>query len=188
MSTQYSSTLNITVGVKKELSGKRKNKIYGLWIPRRERKNIAAISIESRKNKDRVATGELFNIMLSGTAGKRMINWGKEEILSSVLEELVLYFPNIIKHITFTKIYRWLYAEPMSPIGRSRNIKEYRVKTTGENQVFLAGDYMGMPFTEGAAEIGKWAASKIILAEQAAARDGKHGETPADLGVPLQGR
>lgn len=166
LSTQYSSTLNITVGLRNELSGGKITKIYGLWIPRVERKNIAAIAIESRKNKDRVVNGELLNIMLSGIAGKEMINLKKEEILKSIFEELNSYFPNITEHITFTKIYRWPYAEPMSPPGRSKNINGYRAKITNESRILLAGDYMGMPFTEGAAETGKWAASRIILAEQ----------------------
>lgn len=166
LATQYSSTLNITIGLNNKISGKKVSKIYGLWIPKSDRKNIAAISIESRKSKDRVATGELLNIMLSGNAGKEMLNLKKEEILKSILEELNTYFPNITEHISFTKISRWPYAEPMSPPGRSRNINEYRAKTGNKSRVFLAGDYMGMPFTEGAAETGKWVAAKIILAEQ----------------------
>jgi oxygen-dependent protoporphyrinogen oxidase len=164
LSTSYSSTVNISIGLKKKLSDRKISKVYGIWIPRKERKNIAAITIESNKNKDRAVTGELLNVMLSGTAGKKMIHLEKEEILKSIIEELNKYFPGITQHISFTKITRWSYAEPMSPVGRSKNLLKYRSTTTSQSNIFLAGDYMGMPFTEGAAETGKWAASLIILA------------------------
>jgi oxygen-dependent protoporphyrinogen oxidase len=59
-------------------------------------------------------------------------------------------------------VYRWLNAEPKSPVGRSRKINDYRESITKINKVILAGDYMGMPFTEGAAETGLWAASSIL--------------------------
>jgi oxygen-dependent protoporphyrinogen oxidase len=52
----------------------------------------------------------------------------------------------------------------MSSVGRSKSIQNYRSKTTTKSNIFLAGDYMGMPFTEGAAETGRWAASQIISA------------------------
>jgi oxygen-dependent protoporphyrinogen oxidase len=51
---------------------------------------------------------------------------------------------------------------PLSPIGRSRNVARYRGSINGSTRVYLAGDYMGMPFTEGAAETGKWAAEALI--------------------------
>lgn len=163
LSTPYSSTVNISIGLKKKLSGSKISKLYGIWIPRKERNNIAAITIESNKSKDRVVTGELLNIMLSGTAGKKMAHLEKEELLKPIIDELSQYFPNISQHISFTKITRWLNAEPMSPVGRSKNILKYRSVIASQSNIFLAGDYMGMPFTEGAAETGKWAASQINL-------------------------
>ncbi len=166
LATQYSSTLNITLGLKKRLTARQLVKTYGLWIPAVERKHIAAIAIESNKNNDRIAAGELLNIMLSGQAGKKFLHVEKEGILDAIFKELQPWFPNISEHIAFSKITRWPYAEPMSPVGRSKNITLYREAISGKTRIFLAGDYMGMPFTEGAAETGNWAATQIILAEQ----------------------
>jgi len=165
LATQYSSTVTISIGLKNKLSGKKLSKFYGLWLPGRERKYIAAIAVESRKSRDRVATGELLNVMLSGSAGKKMINLKKEKITELILEELSTYFPTITDNISFIKITRWPCAEPMSCLGRSKDINEYRAKTANNNRIFLAGDYMGMPFTEGAAESGQWAAAKILSEE-----------------------
>jgi len=163
LSTEYSTTLNIAIALKNKLSKESNIKnIYGIWIPKKERNIIAAITIESEKNIDRVSSGELVNVMLSGKAGKTMINWEENEILSVILLELEKYLPDISKNIAFTRVYRWLNAEPMSPVGRCSDIKAYRETIQEDNRVVLAGDYLGMPFTEGAAETGLWAASTIL--------------------------
>ena len=163
LSTEYSSTLNVAIALKRELPKEENIKnIYGIWIPKKERNIIAAFTIESEKNSGRVSTGELVNVMLSGKAGKTMINWEENDILSAILLELENYLPDISRNIAFTRVYRWLYAEPMSPVGRCSDIKAYRETIQGNNRVLLAGDYVGMPFTEGAAETGLWAASTIL--------------------------
>ena len=100
--------------------------------------------------------------MLDGTSGTEMIGWDEEKILQTLQSELDELLPGISRCIIFQKYYRWLHAEPKSPIGRSRNIAAYRRNITPDSRVLLAGDYMGMPFTEGAAETGQWAASHLI--------------------------
>ena len=164
LNIEYSTTVNIAIALKNNLpitEGGLEN-IYGVFIPEKERKMIAVFTIETEKHKDRAASGELVNVLLSRKSGKTLIDWGDEDISSAVLSELEEYLPNISNNIVFTKIYRWSNAVPMSPIGRSNKIKEYRETIKENKQVILAGDYLGMPFTEGAAESGAWAASKIM--------------------------
>lgn len=163
---EYSTTVNIAIALKNNSSvieGGLEN-IYGVFIPEKERKIIAVFTIETEKHKDRATSGELVSVLLSRKSGKTLIDWGDEDILSAVLSELEKYLPNISNNIVFSKIYRWSNAVPMSPIGRSKTIKKYR-ETTKNKQVILAGDYLSMPFTEGAAESGAWAASKVIKNE-----------------------
>jgi len=62
------------------------------------------------------------------------------------------------------RIYRWKQAEPYSPVGRATDLLYYRNGRSMDRQVLLAGDHMRMPFTEGAAESGKWAAEQICNA------------------------
>jgi len=163
LNTKYSSTINVSIALKRKLQ---KNygldDIYGLWIPKTERKVISAISIESKKSKERVSKGELINVMLSGKAANEMFNFKDEEILRILLNELETYMPRIWRNISFIRVNRWKDAEPMSHIGRSRDILAYRKKVHTSSRVILAGDYLAMPFTEGAAESGVWAASKIL--------------------------
>ena len=163
--TTYSSTVNIAIALKSKLSKEMSlDDIYGVWVPRAERKVIAAFTIESRKETDRAGSGELVHVMLSGEAGKMMVEQDESHIFQKVLAEIDRYIPGISEKIAFTRVYRWKNAEPSSPVGRCKAVFEYRNGVNTRNKVVLAGDYLGMPFTEGAAETGHWAASIVNMA------------------------
>ncbi len=163
LATPYSSTIVIALAMKgayglpAELAD-----IYGFFIPEKERSVIASIANESAKDKLRLASGHLLILFLSGQAGEEMIDWNEDAILPVVLEEMEKYFTGISKNIQFSKIYRWKEAMPFSPVGRSKNVARYRESLNSSTKVYLAGDYMGMAFTEGAAETGKWAAEALM--------------------------
>ena len=159
LDTQYSSTVNLAIGLQNKLS--RKMNYYGIFVPRKERKHIAAIAIESNKHSGRATDGDLMNVMLSGRAGKELIDKDEKEIADKIIDELNRYIPHLKEEIVFTKIFRWPKAEPFSYVGRSIFIHKYRKQIRKDKRIFLAGDYMGMPFTEGAAETGIWTAKKI---------------------------
>lgn len=163
LQTDYSSTINICLATREAVStAVVARDIYGLLIPRRERNVIAAVAIESRKRNDYVPRGELMNVMLSGSAGGRLLRASDDEVLSEVLPELQHYFPGIERGIEFVHFSRWPQAEPRSPVGRSRDLQQYRQHWHPDMKVVLAGDYMSIPCTEGAAESGQWAASALI--------------------------
>jgi oxygen-dependent protoporphyrinogen oxidase len=159
LNTEYSATLNISFAFPEGISRiQEPKKIYGLLVPRRERQVIAAISFESQKCRQLVPRGELLNVMLCGSAGRRLLTESEDSILAEVLPDLQRFFPGIDKAIGFAHFSRWAQAEPRSPIGRSRDIYQYRRFWNKEMKVILAGDYMSIPCSEGAAESGKWAA------------------------------
>ena len=161
--TSYSSTVNVALALKDRLAhGKDLEGVYGVWVPRKERQVISAFTMETAKDPGRAVTGELLHVMLSGGAGKIMLKQDDERIVATILQELELYLPRISEKVDFAKVYRWSNAEPKSPVGRSRNIYDYRATINEHNKVILAGDYLGMPFTEGAAESGLWAASTTL--------------------------
>lgn len=163
LDTGYSTTINIGIGLGPGFSAPPVLQgVYGLLIPKRERRCIAAISLESNKDSGRVPGGELLDVMLSGDAGRRMIDRPDPEIESAVLDELETYFPGAGKARLFTRIVRWRDAEPLSPVGRSSLIADYRAGWTPGRRILLAGDYVGFPYTDSAAHSGKWAAEKIL--------------------------
>jgi oxygen-dependent protoporphyrinogen oxidase len=164
METPYASTLNLALGVDKSwnfpaaLQG-----VYGILLPRRERQRIAAVAVETAKSPDRAKSGHLLNVMLESTSGAEMLNSEEPQILQTLLPELELFLPGLSSHLVFHKCYRWQAAEPKSPVGRARQVRNYRAHLSPTRRVLLAGDYMGMPFPEGAAETGQWAASQILM-------------------------
>ncbi|MGA3028642.1 MAG: NAD(P)/FAD-dependent oxidoreductase [Bryobacteraceae bacterium] len=167
LATKYSSTINIGIATSRDVSTVRVPKdVYGILIPRRERKVISGIAIESRKCTAYVPHGELLNVMLSGEAGARLVDAPEEDVLAEIIPELNGYFPAIQEDIEFAHFCRWREAEPVSPVGRSNDIADYRVQAAmGKRGVLLAGDFMSFPTTEGAAESGEWAARQLIGSE-----------------------
>jgi oxygen-dependent protoporphyrinogen oxidase len=161
--TDYSAAMNISFAVPEGVSTARVPKdLYGLLIPRRERQVIAAVGVESRKCPRYVPQGELLNVMLDGSAASRLMQAPEGQVLAEVLPELQRYFPGIDRSIGFTHFSRWTQAEPRSPIGRSRDLQQYRQLWHPSMKVILAGDYMSIPCTEGAAESGHWAATTLV--------------------------
>jgi len=161
--TDYSASMSIGFAIPEGVStAKVPGDIYGLLIPRRERQVIAAIGVESRKCGRYVPRGELLNVMLSGSAGSRLLRAPEEQVLAEVLPELQRYFPGVDRRIEFAHFSRWEQAEPRSPVGRSRDLQQYRERWHRGMKVILAGDYMSIPCAEGAAESGKWAAHALV--------------------------
>lgn len=162
LGTGYSSTITISFALPAGAeTSKAYKSMYGLLVPRNERKVIAAVAFESRKCTSYVPGGELLNVMLSGSAGERLVGSSEKQVLAEVLPELRRYFPRIEREIGFAHFSRWKEAEPRSPVGRSRDIHCYRSHWDVSKRVILAGDYMGIPCTEGAAESGAWAAASV---------------------------
>lgn len=163
LDTAYASTLNLALGMSKGWKlPETLRDVYGLLLPRRERRRVAAVAIETAKSADRSAGGHLLNVMPAGKSGAEMIDWDEAKVLEALMPELEEVLPGVSRNVAFSKLYRWRHAEPKSPIGRSKAIGEYRNNISPHARVLLAGDYMGMPFTEGAAETGAWAAAQII--------------------------
>jgi len=166
LATPYSSTLVIALAVKDAFHiAPEIARLYGFMIPKTERNVINCVVNGDLGNKDkrRVANGKLLVAFLSGKAGSEMVDWKDSDVLDVVLKDMEKYFVGISENLLFTKIYRWKeLAAPLSPLGRSRNVAQYRNAVNGSTKVFLAGDYMGLPCTEGAAESGKWAAETLM--------------------------
>lgn len=165
LDTRYSATINVSLGIPDGVpSGASVEEIYGVLIPRRERKVIAAFAFQSRKCPQHVERGELLNVMLDGAAGARLIDASESDVLAEVIPELERYLPGIASRIAFVRTHRWLEAEPCSLPGRATHLHAYREAWRADRRVILAGDYMGIPCTEGAAESGRWAAAQIAHA------------------------
>jgi protoporphyrinogen/coproporphyrinogen III oxidase len=169
LTTAYSANLNLALMTRPEYCLPASLRaVYGLLVPRRERRYVAAIGIESNKCRDRAARGELFNVMLAGNSSRDLLASPEAEIVQGILPEVERLLPGISAQIATVRIYRWPEAEPLSPVGRAKNVRRYRERIAAGPcpRVLLVGDYLSMPFTEGAVESGIWAAQAIIRAHE----------------------
>jgi oxygen-dependent protoporphyrinogen oxidase len=162
LATPYSSSIVIAVAAEDtfcldpELAD-----IYCILIPEKERGVIASMGIQGSGDKTR-RSASVIAAFLSNKAASEMMDWKDEAIVQVVLGEMDKYYAHLSVNILFTKVYRWREAMAMSPVGRFKKVAQYRQSVNGSTKVFLVGDYMGMSFTEGAAETGKWAALSMM--------------------------
>lgn len=165
LNTPYASTINICLATERHWRGDRAlRKLFGLLIPPVERSLVSSVTVESGRDQSRVPSGELLSMMLSGTAAEEMMESSNELILDRVLPEVEKYFPGISKAKRFVHIVRWRDAIPKSAVGRAHALAEYRRDWRPSRRVVLAGDYISMPWADGAAETGLWAAEQILRA------------------------
>jgi oxygen-dependent protoporphyrinogen oxidase len=166
LATSYSASINIACVTDEQfkLPNNLKN-VYGLLIPRKERTAVGAIGIENNKNRAGDMVGHLLNIMLSHDAAIEQMQASDAAIVEVATQSVRDYFPALPSHIRQSRVYRWPAAEPLSPVGRAATLHAYRHRCAHQvPALLLAGDYMSMPFTEGAAESGHWAASMVTQA------------------------
>lgn len=163
LATSYSSTLVVALATQDsyqlppELAA-----LNGILLPEKEGGPLVAITNERIKERTRATNGELFLAFFSGTEGLKRIDQPEDEIVAVALRETEKYLPGLSQHLRFAKVYRWQEAAARTPVGRARNVAQYRNGVNRSTRVFLAGDYMGLPYTDGAAETGQWAAAALL--------------------------
>ncbi len=161
LATPYSSSIAIAIAAKDTfLVDPEISDIYSILIPEKERDVIAGIL--TLDDRTRIGSDKIFKAVLSDKAGSELMGRKDESIVPVVLGEMDKYFAGLSENVLFTKVYRWREALAMTPVGRIRMVARYRQSVNGSTKVFLAGDYMGMPYIEGAAETGKWAALSMM--------------------------
>jgi hypothetical protein len=63
-----------------------------------------------------------------------------------------------------THLICWPAAEPRSPVGCARAVAAYRRAVQARRRVVLAGDYLALPWTDGAADARAFAATAVLPA------------------------
>ncbi|MFF4776958.1 hypothetical protein [Microtetraspora fusca] len=74
--------------------------------------------------------------------------------------------------MTGATVHRWSAALPWTPVGQAARVAAYRESVAAAApRVILAGDYLGLPFTDSVVNTGQWAAAQA-LRRLAASRTG----------------
>jgi len=163
MATEYANGLKIGIATSRHWRNEPALKdVWGFLVPRPDRQLIASATLESAKDITRVPDGEMLNVFVKSEAAGAMMDLSDDEILAKVLPDIERFFPGVTETKRFAQIVRWPNALPKSPVGRSRDVAEYRNSRPSAKRVLLAGDYMGLPHFESAIETGQWCADQII--------------------------
>ncbi len=135
------------------------------YVPFVDNETIGGYTNEERKGPDFVHNGStLINVYLHENAAKKLEDAAPEEIARIVLIELKKVCPEIRADnfpITFHDLAHWKEAMPKFYAGHLTNVMKFLKDGQGEGNLFLAGDYLNAPWTEGASRSGVRAAGAV---------------------------
>lgn len=165
MSAGYSATVHLALGLRPgwapppDLVG-----LHGLLLSPSVaglgRGMVAAMVMESARLLVAGAP-EVITLMLTHTVAQSHAAGPDSALVRLAVEWLDSHWPGIADQVVSHRVQRWQHAEPLSPVGRARSLARYRRHLPCERRLVLCGDYMGLPWTDGAAETGLWAAARI---------------------------
>ena len=163
LATPYSATIALLLATDADFRlPEALRDVYGVLPARDSRRRIAGLGIERHKAADRASGGERLNVLLSSRAARDLMDHDDAAVLAAVLPEVERWLPGVGRHLRWTRLWRWPHALPCTPPGRLRDVRRYRATAAG--RVVLAGDHMGFPWTDSAAETGRWAAGAVLRA------------------------
>jgi protoporphyrinogen/coproporphyrinogen III oxidase len=135
-----------------------------VWVPSIQSKTISGYVNESMKGEEVVKDGKtLLDVWLHEDFAKEIINLSDEEIFEAVKKEVPKVCPWIksSEDIESFDLHRWEYAMPKFSQGHLTRVDQFLKSHQGQNSVYLCGDYMNSPWTEGALRCGQRTASLI---------------------------
>ncbi len=162
-SLAYASTMSIACKIPADLFPDHAHLTY---VPLLENQIIAGYDNTIQKDMSMTKEGRsILNVCLHEEAARNY--WAKddEEIFEIVKRELVFVCPEArdrIADIQMIDIFRWSHAMPKFTGELSRNVRQFLLNDQGVDDIYLAGDYLNSPWTEGAARSGVRAAELII--------------------------
>jgi protoporphyrinogen/coproporphyrinogen III oxidase len=163
LDTPYSRTLLVGLRYAPGWTAAGLRGIYGVLVPPAERRTIAAVGVESHKAPGLVPQGELLNVMLGGPAVTRLLDADDDQVTRAVVAELSDLVPEAGRGLVGVTVCRWRAALPWVPPGQAARVARYRRAVQAEPaRVILAGDYLGLPFTDSVTHTGQWAAAQAL--------------------------
>lgn len=134
------------------------------WVPFVEGGKITGYTNEAMKGDEFVQNGEtLLLTWFTEEFAKTIMDKSDEEIFALAAGELNKVCP-FIENTAMLQPYdleRWSHAMPKFSHGHLTRVKTFLDNHQGENRVYLCGDYLNSPWTEGALQCGERVAARI---------------------------
>lgn len=135
-------------------------KVYGIILPGTAVEPFAALTFE--RNKTGAAAGsQQVNVLLNATTCGMWLLRPDEEVTTGIVAALETYLPGLASAIEDRTLRRWPLAMPCTPPGRVSAVRDYWQAIPQDRRVWLAGDYMGFPWSDAAAASGERVAQAI---------------------------
>ena len=152
--TRYAKTVNVSFKIPVHSL----KTIKCTYVPYCENKTISEFTNESRKL---ITKGDktLVNIGLHEEAAEKIMSKSDKEIFSIVGREFEKIHPAVT--IEPHRLWRLNQAMPKFSTGHLTRVTRFFKSSQGQNNIYLCGDYMNSPWTEGAARCGKKVAELI---------------------------
>lgn len=135
-----------------------------IWVPFVESQKISGIVNEAMKGEELVHDGKtLLCTWLHEGFAESLMNLSDEEIFTRVKEEFVRVCPWVsdASEVMNHDLQRWPLAMPKFAHGHLTRVAEFLAKHQGEQRVYLCGDYLNSPWTEGALRCGERVAEQV---------------------------
>lgn len=162
--TEYATTIGVGFKVPKDLLGN----LTIAWVPHAESGTISGYTHEAMKGPDLIqGDTTLLLTWFHESFAKTIIDKSDKEIFEIARKELTKHCP-LITDASVLKphdLQRWPEAMPKYKHGHLKLVKEFLDSHQGEHNVYLCGDYLNAPWTEGALRNGQAVAETILAAK-----------------------
>ena len=158
--SKYATTISVAFRVDRS----RLPDIAIVWVPYVESSKISGYVNEAMKGEETTHDGKsLISTWLHEEFAKTLMGKSNEEIFAAVKTELVRVCPWVssTRDLDDLDLQRWPEAMPKFEHGHPKAVHHFMQKEQGERGVFLCGDYLNSPWTEGALRCGQRVAKQV---------------------------
>ncbi|MDA1038333.1 MAG: FAD-dependent oxidoreductase [bacterium] len=159
--TRYSTTMSVALRVPKKLLPD----VAIVWVPFVESHAISGYVNESMKGEELVHGDKtLLCTWLHEEFAINLIDKSEKEIFEAVRTEFMKVCPWIKEKndIEFHDVEIWKDAMPVFAHGHLARVEAFMENGQGNNNVYLCGDYLNSPWTEGALRCGQRVAAQVL--------------------------
>ena len=159
--TVYSYTISLAYKIDADALPNETN----LFTPSIESKTIASYTNQKMKGQEWIKDGKsLLCAWLHEGYAKELFDLSDDEILNRCRHELAKVCPWLKREDQLEPytLYKWTHAMPKFSQGHLTRIKRFEDQEQGKNHLWLCGDYLNSPWTEGALRCGQRVAAQLI--------------------------
>lgn len=159
--TKYSTTISLAYKIDIDKLVCETN----VFTPKIETSTIASYTNQKMKGDEWVHNGKsLLCAWLQPEFAKSIFDLPDEEVLERCRHELKKVAPwlKTTDDLEPYMLYRWTHAMPIFCQGHLTRVDNFLKKGQGMNNIFLCGDYLNAPWTEGALRCGQRVAREIV--------------------------